>query len=477
MNHLNPGTSRSFIEIVEVVGGQRIRNFWERSGAPALSTETPLLDARLRQGLVSDLPAIMQAPFQPRETIADFQLDRAVELVRLAAEIPIYAEKYYRAGIQPAAVKSWEDFRRLPLITKPELQAVYPDGCVHPSMQRDICFQTRSSGSSGMSLRIMVDLEAIAIDTLQGARQFSLQSGRYKSSDTVANIYTVPWWTSAIGGRYVNHFISSLISPQATADILAELQPNIISLYPSNLDALLTHHTRWRHDDLQLVVTHSEQSSRELRRKWQSIIGVPVLDEYSSEEGTRIALECPCGHYHTCDDTVIFEILDPETMQTQQPGKPGIVVITNLLNRAMPFIRYVQGDIATAGPTSHCPIQWGCIENIQGRANDAFVTREGRVVPAGSILDATYRMMYDNDINLRRFELVQTDYEVVRLIAPSDMERGELEAARRRLTELLTASMEHPVRVDVVFNENGAGAPGLKHRPIKRQFDPKTRST
>ncbi len=37
--------------------------------------------------------------------------------------------------------------------------------------------------------------------------------------------------------------------------------------------------------------------------------GIPVLDEYSSEELTLIALELPCGHYHLCEDTVRVDML------------------------------------------------------------------------------------------------------------------------------------------------------------------------
>jgi len=274
-----------FTIISQAAQGRRAYNFWERSCAPTNLTETPLLDARLRDMLESDLPAIMQAPFQCKEKTSAAQLDCAARLVRYASEIPVYREKYRRAGIAPGGINSWEEFRKLPLMTKPELQAAYPEGCVHSSVKRDTCFQTRSSGSSGVSLRIMVDLEAIATDTLQGVRQYSLQTGlQYRSSDAVANIYTVPWWTNAIGGCYINHFISSLISPAATVDILNELQPEIISLYPSNLDALMPHRKRWTRDRLSLIVTHSEQSTRDTRRGWAELLATPVLDEYEPRE-------------------------------------------------------------------------------------------------------------------------------------------------------------------------------------------------
>ncbi len=60
-------------------------------------------------------------------------------------------------------------------------------------------------------------------------------------------------------------------------------------------------HAREFASTLCVAVTHSEYSSRAQRQAWSKELGVPVLDEYSSEEATRIALELPCGHYrHPC---------------------------------------------------------------------------------------------------------------------------------------------------------------------------------
>ena len=165
---------------------------------------------------------------------------------------------------------------------------------------------------------------------------------------------------------------------------------------------------------LNVVVTHSEYSSKAQRQEWSRQLGVPVLDEYSSEEATRIALEMPDGHYYVCEDTVHLDVLDPVTMEPQVAGQSGIAVITNLLNEAMPFIRYVQGDYITL-PVTPAPseINWSQIASIDGRLNDAFINKEDRKVPAGSILDATYRWMFDCDLHLAQFEIVQTGVDMV----------------------------------------------------------------
>lgn len=97
-------------------------------------------------------------------------------------------------------------------------------------------------------------------------------------------------------------------------------------------------------------MAHSETSSLDERREMSQQLGVPVLDEYSSEELTRIALELPCGHYHLCEDTARIDVVDPQTLRTIQKGT-GLIISTNLLNTAMPFIKYVQGDLCYFGRT------------------------------------------------------------------------------------------------------------------------------
>ena len=225
--------------------------------------------------------------------------------------------------------------------------AAFPDQCVNRKFKSDSLFPTRSSGSSGQTLLIRVDYDAILTDTIQGVRQFAMQSGNdYRENDLLAHVYTVPWWYDSIGGKYPTAFISNLIPPARVAQHLRYLAPRTLSLYPSNLDALMPHVDEFK-STLNVVVTHSEYSSKAQRQEWSRQLGVPVLDEYSSEEATRIALEMPDGHYYVCEDTVHLDVLDPVTMEPQVAGQSGIAVITNLLNEAMPFIRYVQGDYIT----------------------------------------------------------------------------------------------------------------------------------
>jgi phenylacetate-CoA ligase len=446
---------------LEIWESERTRPNWLRS-----SGDPP----DLLTAAANYLPAAMKHPYLPVADIRSQQLARIRQLIELAyRDIPVYRAKYQAAGFRPQHLRDWDDIQKIPVITKPELIAAFPNNCVNARYKADDLFPTRSSGSSGQTLLIRVDFDAIVTDTIQGVRQFALQSGgRYSAQDLLTHVYTVPWWYDSIGGKYQTSFISNLIPPNRVAQHLRQWSPQILSLYPSNLEALMPHVDEFA-ASLYLTVTHSEYSSRATRQHWSRRLGAPVLDEYSSEEATRIALELPDGRYYVCEDTVHLDVLDPVTLQPRIPGEPGLAVVTNLLNEAMPFIRYVQGDLVTlpAKPEAS-DVNWSQISSLDGRMNDAFINLEGRKIAAGSILDATYRWMFDCDLHLAQFEMVQRDHALIE--ARYSLGRGTTDAkvagSIPHLAELLALCVEHPVEVRRTAFDVFPLRPG-KWRPIR----------
>jgi phenylacetate-CoA ligase len=451
-----------------------ILQFWESEHTrPTYKSSDDGTPPELIAAAENYLGECMRNPYLPVSEIRARQVARIKELVALAyEEIPVYRAKYQAAGFSPADLNEWDDIQKIPVITKPELIAAFPDQCVNARFNSDDLFPTRSSGSSGQTLLIRVNYDAILTDTIQGVRQFILQSGgKYRPEDLLTHVYTVPWWFDSIDGKYQTAFISNLIPPARVAQHLRYLGPKVLSLYPSNLEGLMPHADEFS-SSLYLAVTHSEYSSGAARQEWSRRLGVPVLDEYSSEEATRIALELPCGHYHVCEDTVHLDVLDPRTMRPQTPGQSGLAVVTNLLNEAMPFIRYVQGDYVTqpANPEP-CDVNWSQISTIDGRLNDAFINLEGRKVPAGSILDATYRWMFDCDLHLTQFEMVQRGFDQVeaRFVLGGDTTSARVEGSISHLEDLLSLCLEHSVRVTAQALDAFPQKAG-KRRPIRREM-------
>jgi len=80
-------------------------------------------------------------------------------------------------------------------------------------------------------------------------------------------------------------------------------------------------------------------------------------------------------------ENLVVEILDDEGHPVSE-GEEGNVVITDLTNFGMPFIRYVNGDRAVAGAGS-CPCGRGLplLKKVTGRRLDMLRTKDGRLIP------------------------------------------------------------------------------------------------
>ena len=75
----------------------------------------------------------MEHPSLAPEQIKLQQFQSILALVELAFnDIPVYREKYLAAGFNPSHLKSYEDIQKIPVITKPELIAAFPDACLNP---------------------------------------------------------------------------------------------------------------------------------------------------------------------------------------------------------------------------------------------------------------------------------------------------------------------------------------------------------
>ena len=345
-----------------------------------------------------------------RNDIEQYQLEQIRKLVDYAyTNIPLYRKKYDAVGYKVGSIKTFDDFYKLPLLYKEELINGFPNEIVKDVA--DFKFSTRSSGSSGKFLTLAVNLDAIYTDTLQGIRQFIQQSnGEYKKDDTVLFIYTCPWWIKDIEGDYKLDYLPTTTKPLDAIEHIKATRPFMISTYPTYLQRFCDFDIKLSDYGVKYVIVHSEQSTKQLRDDMSKKLGVIVLDEYSSEELTRIALECPKQTYHIEEDASFIEVVDIETHKNILNGT-GAVVGTNLLNYAIPIIRYYQGDIVTIDSSKKC--QCGnngrIVSEIKGRQMDCIISNN-KTVAASSFMDLAYNwfLTYKIPIQGVKYQIIQT---------------------------------------------------------------------
>lgn len=412
-----------------------------------------------------DFEKIKNFPYNDYDYIQEYQLKRISEIVDYAYEnIPLYHKKYSKIGYSKGMIKTWEDYRKLPILYKEELIEGFPDEIA--KSPDDFNLSTRSSGSSGKFVTLSLSLEAIYTDTMQGVRQFILQNDKnYSEDDKVLFIYTLPWWIVSINGKYEQEFLPTTSSVEEVIKKLEEKRPKIISTYPTYLTKMSSYGIDLKKYGVELVIVHSEQSTRQERDLLEKSLNVKVLDEYSSEELTRIALECPNNVYHLEEDACYIEVVDPNTKESLGYGKTGVVVGTNLLNTSTPIIRYYQGDLAEIDKPVACNCGNNCriIKNIKGRYMDSVITEDNKIIPASAFMDIAYNWFCVLAIPVHglRYQFIQHRKDTLELYLIKGKYEIDVNKIRKSLYELIPENM----KLEIKFIEN-LPETGQKYRPV-----------
>ena len=294
----------------------------------------------LLRSFVFDRRLLKETPYYSRDRMRAWQWERICKLVRHAYEnVPFYAEHYRNASFHPDDLRSWEDFHRVPSVTKDQVIASFPERILATGFKLDQLVVSRSSGSSGKVLDIAYDDRAMITYMLAGLRLYKMGFD-YRPWHRQLYIYTSPYPLKSLFGLYPLDFVSTLTPiPEIIAQIKLR-RPDLLVCYPSHLKQI---EQQLSDSDLSRIAlrcisVNSEMSTQAERDRLSERFGCPVLDEYSSEELTRIAAQCRCGTYH------IFEDINYMETKLQADGS-SVLIGTNLHNYAMPMIRYEQNDL------------------------------------------------------------------------------------------------------------------------------------
>ena len=171
------------------------------------------------------------------------------------------------------------------------------------------------------------------------------------------------------------------------AAALEDFRPVYLCGYPSSMHVLAEYYRRagQRPAPLKAVLTSAETLLDTQRRTIEETFRTRVFDQYGQTEMQSFWYECPAGRMHAHPLAGITEILRPDGSPAA-PGEMGEIVLTGLINYAMPLIRYRVGDTARAS-SEKCPCGRGMpvIQEIGGRLDDFVYTRErgflGRLDP------------------------------------------------------------------------------------------------
>ncbi len=388
------------------------------------------------------------------------QRDGVVAMVSYARRnVPYYAD--YPAPDPRAPLA--EVMAALPLLPKPALRA---DPAAFHSRELDrlgtVTFRT--SGTTGAPLVMHHAHEAHAVlwaamdrfwraaGVRWGDRRLSFTGNRVVPDEAPGSFGRLDRANARLlmsvyhlGERTVDRYL----------DEIERFGPAFVDGYPS---ALLVCARRLLETGRELRVAGcfptAETLSPDDRAVLQAGFRTRVYNQYGSAEGAALVTECPAGSLHVNPEVGVVEVVR-EDGTPAAPGEEGWLLLTSLLNRAMPLVRYRIGDLARAGEPGRCACgrEMPRISELAGRQDDVVVTRDGRRI--GMLSFNVFK--WTSGIAASQIVQESVDHFVLKLVPGEGYDAGQAQVAVNALHERVGADVRVEVQVvdDLPRGANG----------------------
>jgi phenylacetate-CoA ligase len=159
------------------------------------------------------------------------------------------------------------------------------------------------------------------------------------------------------------------------------------------------------------VILTAEPLYEHQRTLIQNVLGANVFNQYGARETGLIGTECQHGSIHLNILSGIIEV-EPFSNNKDNTKSFGDIVVTDLGNYAMPFIRYKIGDVGElSSDVCPCGIGLPVLRSLDGRTTDVFTLPDGSLVPGVSL---TGRVMGANP-RVKQLQIIQEDISRIRV--------------------------------------------------------------
>jgi phenylacetate-coenzyme A ligase PaaK-like adenylate-forming protein len=332
---------------------------------------------------------VERSQWWPPEKIREFQWSQLRLLLQHAFQsVPYYRKKYASTGVELGDIRTREDFAKLPPLSREEINAHRDELCSQSFRGRLIPHAT--GGSSGMPTRFFITLDSYDWRCAASARAYSWSG--YRTGERALYLWGAPvgkvsrfQQAKLDGYRFLRRelvvptFAQSPEMWQKTFEVALRFRPRFVVGYVSSLQQfgqfLLSRNLVI--PSIEAVLAAAEPVHAATRELVADAFKAPLFDTYGSREFMSIATECE--HHaglHIHAENLLVEA------EHDGSGEPSELLITDLHNYGMPFIRYRIGDLGLL-TDSVCPCGRGLplIRRIEGRVLEVLRTRDGKTIP------------------------------------------------------------------------------------------------
>lgn len=401
----------------------------------------------------------------PAERLHELQLSKLRTVLRHAYEAcPYYRKRFQALGLVPEDIRSLDDIRRIPALSRQELtehhqemvDARYTDSVLRAErsrpnpgtpvwfapFRRHKLIRNTSTGSTGTPTIFYDDGSTTALSWAHelrlkswygfapGAREARLArvSAEYVAGSLMVRARRLLWKQLVLPGMNLIDRDYALCWEK-----IQQFRPSVLWGITSALTGLADYVRRtkprgsgWRPE---LVVSWAAPLFEHEKQLLAEVFGSPISNVYGSREVGHVAAVCPAGSLHINQEDFLVEV------EAAAEGSPGEILVTTLYPSPMPFLRYSIGDLGEWAPGAcACGRTLARLGDVLGRTSDVFITRDGRMI-APNFWCRVFMVNGPSEA-VARFQVVYRKNDTVRLrIVPKPNYSAETEAVIRRFLD------------------------------------------
>jgi len=274
----------------------------------------------------------------------DYALQTLVD--QACKNVPLWRQLFTAAGVGPESVRSVDDLDMLPITNKRTYAGRMTEEYVNNAQRIRTRWRT-TSGSTGTPFSFLSGNKNLHAQYDDFSRlRFLLWKSIFPVDLSSVRAVRIKMSPEQRRNRLFLSMGNYRLHPEEVIKQLIEFKPTVVESYAT---ILLDVANRMRADPVlafrvPYAVSYGEKLLPAARKMITDGLGAEVYDRYGIEEIGAVSIECEQHNgQHVYVESVIIEIVD-EHGKRLPSGEHGRIVITDLLNYNMPFIRYDTGD-------------------------------------------------------------------------------------------------------------------------------------
>ena len=377
------------------------------------------------------LKSLNKSQYLNLSELKECQFDRFKNILEHAYEHSFYYKRIFNEyDVHPKDIQDENDLMKLPILTKKDISRNTNDIISYANKKNLYPFKT--GGSTGKPLTIYRDFRTIELSSAGALR--SLMWTGWKTGEPWGRIWGNPHQNKSFKEKLQNLLLHKEIYLD-TMNLTDDSMLNFIHRWRKTKPSLMHGHSHslyifaqvCKRKDINDIIPKAIISTSMMlmpseRKSIEEAFQCQVTDLYGCEEVGLIGCECEKHNgMHLNMENVLVEFID-HNGKAASPGEQGAIVVTDLINKAMPLIRYKIEDIGIPSIRQcSCGRNLALMEGVTGRVADFLVRKDGTLVAGVSLVERTLTAVP----GICQLQIIQEDLNTIVLNLVKDTSYNE----------------------------------------------------